>query len=141
MVESVKLLLTELATYYNPERSALEHFRFPNEFLRQTKKAYISFITKEQLSAIGILDCKTPTPTYDAIRYQCWKQDIPMDMRFARKIFASWLRKEGIQPEVVDLLQGRVSQSVLARHYLTPDSSLRTRVLDSLDRLKQAIEQ
>ena len=62
--ESVKLLTCprQLEHYYDKERQALEHFRFPEIFLRQTKKAYISFITKEQLSAIGILDCKTPLP-------------------------------------------------------------------------------
>jgi hypothetical protein len=63
-----------------------------------------------------------------------------MDMYLSRKIFASWLRKDGIQPEVVDMLQGRVSQSVLTRHYLTPDSSLRQRVLGAISKLQKEIE-
>jgi intergrase/recombinase len=58
-----------------------------------------------------------------------------MNMHLCRRMFASWLRKDGIQPEIVDLLQGRVSQSVLTRHYLTPDSTLSAKILDSLDRL------
>jgi hypothetical protein len=37
----------EFARYYNPERQALEHIIFPSVFLRQTKKAYISFVTHE----------------------------------------------------------------------------------------------
>ena len=49
-------------SYYNAERQCLEHFRHPETFLRRTKCAYVSFVTKEQLSAIGVLDCKTPTP-------------------------------------------------------------------------------
>ena len=48
-VESVKLINNpdELRTYYNPERQALEHFRLPSIFIRQTNKAYISFVTPE----------------------------------------------------------------------------------------------
>jgi hypothetical protein len=40
-IESVRLIndKEELVKYYNPERQALEHFRFPSLFLRQTKKA------------------------------------------------------------------------------------------------------
>jgi hypothetical protein len=67
VIESVRLLnnvdnitanISDKIQYYNPERQCLEHFRFPNVFLRQTKKAYISFITHEQLSGIGIFGCK-----------------------------------------------------------------------------------
>lgn len=40
IVESVKLINDReaFAKYYNPERQALEHFRFPDVFLRPTKK-------------------------------------------------------------------------------------------------------
>ena len=126
--------------YYNPERQALEHFRFPDVFIRQTKKAYISFITREQLSAIGILDCKTHVPTYNQIRLACWTRHIKMDMHLCRKIFASWLRKEGIQPEVIDLLQGRVSQSILTRHYLVPQITLKDDVLNALEKLQRQLD-
>jgi intergrase/recombinase len=127
--------------YYNPERQTLEHFRFPEIFLRRTKKAYIFFITLDNLQPIATLGCKTPTPGYNAIRHACGRAGIACDLHFCRKIFASHLRQEGIQPEVVDMLQGRVSQSVLTRHYLTPSHDLKDKVLDSLDRLKQAISQ
>jgi hypothetical protein len=59
-VESVRLLKCELSSqYYNPERQCLEHFRFPEIFLRRTKSAYISIIELNQLSGTGVLDCKT----------------------------------------------------------------------------------
>ncbi len=66
--ESIRLLLStdrknhsgaRKPQYYNESKQCLEHFRFPEIFIRHTKCAYISFITKEQLSAIGILDNKT----------------------------------------------------------------------------------
>jgi hypothetical protein len=53
-VESVRLIndKEEFAKYYNEERQALEHFRFPSVFLRQTKKAYISLVTPEMLEIV-----------------------------------------------------------------------------------------
>jgi intergrase/recombinase len=62
-----------------------------------------------------------------------------MEMYLCRKVFASWLRKEGIQPEVIDLLQGRVSQSVLTRHYLVPQSWLKDQVLQALEQLQRQL--
>jgi hypothetical protein len=52
--------------YFNPERQALEHFRFPEIFFRQTKKAYISFITHEML--VEVTDIGKQIPTYNDIR-------------------------------------------------------------------------
>jgi hypothetical protein len=53
LVESVRLINdVNLSKYYNPERQTLEHFRFPEIFLRRTKKAYISFVTPEILEMV-----------------------------------------------------------------------------------------
>jgi intergrase/recombinase len=148
VVESVRLLnnnnnisLPEnfRVNYYNPERQTLEHFRFPEIFLRQTKKAYISFITLDNLQPIVKLGCKTP-PTWNAIRLTCRRKGINMDMRFTRKIFSSWLRQSGILPEVVDMLQGRVSPSILTRHYLVPAQELKHQVLQASEKLLHLIE-
>lgn len=62
-------------------------------------------------------------------------------MHFPRKIFTSDLRQSGVQPEVVDLLQGRIAQSVLTHHYLVPKPSFKEDVLESFENLKQEIEQ
>jgi hypothetical protein len=122
--------------YYNPERQALEHFRFP-QFLRQTKKAYLSFVTPEMIDMVRYTE--RSIPTLDAITHDCRRKGIKMEMYLSRKIFASFLRKEGIEPEVIDLLQGRVSQSVLTRHYLTPSQDLKDRVLDALKQLQRQL--
>lgn len=121
----------------NPERQALEHFRFPDVFLRTTKKAFISYITLDNLQPITKMGSKTPG--YNAIRLTCKRRHIDMDMSLCRKIFASWLRKEGIQPEVIDLLQGRVSQSILIRHYLAPSQNMKDDVLQALEKLQQQL--
>jgi intergrase/recombinase len=54
-----------------------------------------------------------------------------MDMCYCRKIFASYLHQCGISSEAIDFLQGRSSTSVLTRHYLTLDASLKNRILES----------
>jgi intergrase/recombinase len=143
VVESVRLLnmLSNSIRYYNPERQALEHFRFPDIFLRQTKKAYISFVTPEMLEIVKFdTSILASIPSYNQIRLACWTRHIKMDMHLCRKIFASWLRKEGIQPEVIDLLQGRVSQSILTRHYLVPQITLKDDVLNALEKLQRQLD-
>ena len=135
VVKSVRLLNVQNLdiSYYNPERQCLEHFRFPEIFIRQTKKAYLSFVSPEMLELVSGIPHGI---SYNAIRLACWSAGIKMDMRFCRKIFASHMRHEGIQPEVVDLLQGRVAQSVLTRHYLVPKQTFKD-VLQALNELKK----
>ena len=61
-------------------------------------------------------------------------------MRYCRKLFASWLRLHGgVQPEVVDMLQGRVSPSILTRHYLVPQQGLKDQVLQALEKLENEL--
>lgn len=45
---------------------------------------------------------------------QMWKN---MNMYYCRKVFATFLRNKGIEPEIVDLLQGRISRSVFVNNY------------------------
>lgn len=146
-VESVRLLNTQKNLgysssnnnnnnyYYDTEQQTLRHYLFPHIFLRATKKAYLSYITPENLQPVVNLGDKTPT--WNAIRLTCRRRNIGMEMRLCRKIFASWLRKSGIQSEFVDLLQGRVPPAVLVRHYLVPDQYFKEDVLKALKQLEQ----
>ena len=107
--------------------------------LLQTKKCYISFITPETLELVKE-SVNLPTLTYDKIRLGCWKQGITCDLRFALKIFASHLRHSGIEPEVVNLIQGRVDSDILTRHYIVPQNSLKHQVIDALKQLQKMID-
>jgi hypothetical protein len=143
-IQAVRLLNNGKAPfqYYNPQLQVLEHFRHPQIFLRRTKSAYISLITKEQLSAIGILDCKTPTtPSYVAVQYRLARSSIGgCHLGYCRKIFGSWLRQNGgIASETVDLLQGRVPKTVFARNYFTPSVDYRQKVLEALEQLQKQL--
>ncbi len=139
-VESVKLINNpdELRTYYNPERQVLEHFRFPSVFLRHTKKAYISFVTPEILELVKPQSDLTNL-SYNTIRLACWTKGVRCDMRFCRKIQASFLHQCGISDVMIDLLQGRVGKSVQVNHYLTPGQDQKEKVLRALGKLKEQI--
>jgi intergrase/recombinase len=145
VVESVKLIndTEAFSKYYNAERQCLEHYKFPDIFLRSIKKAFLSFMPHEIISNVKINQLRDNNnkniPTYNAIRHACLSRGLKCDMRFCRKVFASHLRLCNIQPEIVDMLQGRVSTSILTRHYLVPNNSLRDNVLDAIQKLEQQI--
>jgi intergrase/recombinase len=141
-VESLRLIndKEEFKKYYNAERQALEHFRFPSVFLRQTKKVYISFVTPEMLDMVRYIEPSIAIPTYNAIRLTCRRKGVSMDMRYCRKIFASWLHKHGVSDVLTDLLQGRVGKSVLVNHYLQPGQDYKDKILDAVKGLKQETE-
>ncbi len=134
-IESVKLLNSAdySAQYYNQERQALEHFRFPELFIRATKKAFVSYITLDNLQPIRNLGGQTPT--WKAIRSACKRRGINMDMRYCRKVHGSWLHKHGVSTESIDFLHGRTSPSIFSRHYLSPDNTLREQVLEAIQKL------
>jgi hypothetical protein len=58
VVESVKLINDNqlFPTYYNPEEMTLQHYKFPQQFIRRTKKAYISFVTSGMLDVVKSID-------------------------------------------------------------------------------------
>lgn len=86
----------------------LEHFRFPEIFLRHTKKTYISFVTPEMIEEMILTKGFERVPTKNAITHPCQRRHIPMDMYLTRKIFASHLIQSGIvDVNTVDMLQGR----------------------------------
>jgi hypothetical protein len=135
-IAAIRLIKSDLASYYSLERTCLEHFRHPEIFLRRTKSAYVSILDKELLQiALKI----SKIPSYEAIRYAVVRKGLEFHMGYCRKIFASYLRQAGIESEIVDLIQGHVPRSVFVRHYLTPDSSLRNRVLSVIHSLEQQI--
>ena len=88
-IESVKLLnrlpvndgstYTSINYYYDPEQQTLRHYLFPYTFLRATKKAYLSYITPDNLQLAANLGCKTPT--WNAIRLVCKRRIIDMETR------------------------------------------------------------
>lgn len=138
-LQAIKLIKNPVAfkTYYDTDRQCLQHFKFPELFLRRTKTTYITIVDNDLLR---IAHNAMSNPRYDRIRYACAATGgLEFHMAYCRKIYASWLRQSGIESEIIDLLQGRIPKSVFARHYFTPSLDCRDRVIRALVKLKQQI--
>jgi hypothetical protein len=119
-LQAIRLINDPIAfkTYYDTDRQILQHFNFPELFLRRTKTVYITIVDNELLT---IARNAVSKPSYDRIRYACAASGgLDFHMAYCGKIYASWLRQSGIESEFVDLLQDRVPKTVFARHYFTP---------------------
>jgi intergrase/recombinase len=82
----------------------------------------------------------TNIPSYNALKKVLMRRSLDMQLKYCRKIFASYLRQSGIESEIVDLLQGRVPNTVFAKHYFTPSLDYRDKVIGALLKLKEQIE-
>ncbi|MGD9534526.1 MAG: integrase [Candidatus Nitrosocosmicus sp.] len=120
-IDSFNLLLSDKREeYLSKDEKLLEHFKFPDIFLRRTKKAFISISSAELVS---LVENQKPL-TYDTIKKAITrKEQTGFRMSFCRKIFATFLRNEGVELELIDLLQGRIPDSVFVRHYYRPAMS------------------
>ena len=115
--QSISLLNEGRDSYLSRQSMTLEHFRFPEIFISRTKKAYISIVTDQILEIAK----RSTSCSYNALRLVVQKKGLDMRMSFCRKIFATYLRNNGIEQEIIDLLQGRIPKSVFVRHYYRPN--------------------
>jgi intergrase/recombinase len=106
----------KLGEYYNSELNVLEHYKH-KVFLRGTKNAYISFVSKDLIEQI----CLSTKISYYAFHSRLDRKHIPLRFKELRSYHNNYLRKQGIISELVDVLAGRVPKSVFARHYLGED--------------------
>ncbi|HEX6293560.1 MAG TPA: integrase [Nitrososphaeraceae archaeon] len=67
------------------------------------------------------------------------RKGIEMHMNYCHKIFATYLRNNGIEQEIIDLLQGRIPKSVFVRHYYRPDLQRFEKIRELLDKLYEQI--
>lgn len=117
--QSVSLLKRDRTNYLKEKNgfAILEHYKYPQLFLRRTKKCYISVVNEKVLEIIA----RCGDHNYNAIYMQLKRRKIPVRFKFCRKIFGTYLRQRGFVAEIVDLLEGRIGKSVFARHYFRPD--------------------
>jgi intergrase/recombinase len=106
----------KLGEYYNSNLSVLEHYKY-KVFLRGTKNAYISFVPKELIDKIS----QSSKISYYAFHSRLNRKHIPLRFKELRSYHNSYLRKQGLISELVDVLAGKVPKSVFARHYLGED--------------------
>jgi hypothetical protein len=134
-LEAVRLINSEhVRQYHNPQQKILQHYRFPGLFIRRTKAVYISVVNDEIIArAMAIGKIPTLNGLKMAIRHSC----LSMQVKYCRKIFASWLHKCGISDSLIDMLQGRIGKNIFLKHYLTPSANYKSQVLQALMQLQQ----
>jgi intergrase/recombinase len=128
----MELIRTNENTYVDKERMLLTLYKYPKLYLRVSKNAYVSVINKDILQ---IAKKAEPVTFYPYIRNSFWNYSVSMNMYYCRKVFATFLRNEGIESELIDLLQGRIPTSVFVRHYYRPDSSKFDEIREKLAKL------
>ena len=133
--KSLSLVKKNQNNYLNRETMVLEHFKYPNIFLRRTKQAFISIANDTILN----LEKESNDYSYNALRCHLNRKNIQMNMNYCRKIFATFMRNNGIEQEIIDLLQGRIPKAVFVRHYYRPDLERFDKVRGLLDKLHNQI--
>jgi intergrase/recombinase len=106
----------KLDRYYDRELMMLQHFRFPELFLRKSKNAYISFVTPK---LIELVQQTKPKIAYSAVDTMIGRAGFKVQTKQLRKLYATKLRNY-LPQEMVDLLQGRISQTVFMKFYYKP---------------------
>jgi hypothetical protein len=75
------MIRKEENNYLRKDLMILEHYKFPDIFIRRTKKAYISVVTDQVLElAKQAIDCG-----YNALRLAVKRKKLDMNMAYCRK--------------------------------------------------------
>ncbi len=140
-IESFNLIVRlshegKLEEYYNREQNTLEHFVYPQTFLRRTKNVYVSIVSRDMVERIS----KHTPVTYDSIKMKLQRKHMNLRLDELRDYFGTFMVQHGLIREEVDLLQGRIGESIFTRHYFSPSfKELQTRTLTAIEQLgKQA---
>jgi intergrase/recombinase len=128
--KSVQLIHTDLSNYLNSDLFILEHFKWKDVFIRRTKKSFISVMTDRLLQIAKTADAQSYTSIYAYLH----KRGLPMRMGYCRKIFGTYLRYCGIESEMINLLEGRISPDIFVRHYWSPN------MRQDIERVRKAID-
>jgi len=116
-LEAMKIYSSEKHRYLNGELMVLEHFKYPKTFIRRSKRAYITVLDGYM---VKLLESSSPV-NYNALRMMFRRRlNGKCRLNIFRKIWATYMRRRGIEPETIDLLQGRTPRSIFIKHYYRP---------------------
>jgi len=110
----------------------LEHYRFPDIFIRRTKKVFLSIVPEYIVERIA----RSETLTTTKIRKRLFRKGLNERFSDIREYWASVMTRYLSQPEI-DFLQGRISASVFMANYFNPMfiDDLKERTLKGIDNL------
>ena len=121
----------KLSSYYDSQKAVLTHYKFKDIFIRNSKKAFISFVSKRLVEAIGRRQPLNYSSVQTIVRRKIRKQ------RFSdiREAHGTFLTKHLRQPEI-DFIHGRVSANVFMQSYFNP-----ALISDLKDRLSKGVSE
>ncbi len=105
----------KLDSYYEKEKTILQHYLFKDYFIRRTKKAFVSFVPSEIIDEI----CRNKKLTKPKIYCKLRRQGFNSRFSDIREYYATFMTKF-LKIAEIDYLQGRVSASVFMRNYFNP---------------------
>lgn len=112
--QSIKLIKHNAKDYYNSPYHILEHFRFKDIFIWRSKKSFISLVDGE------ILDiARQPCDSRMAISSRLKRRNPYPDV-LLQKCLWGLAKKNRIETELIDMLQGRIPTTVFGKHYYRP---------------------
>ena len=104
-----------LQEYYRSENSVLEHFRFKDLFLRNSKKTFISFVFDSLVKeAAGSREI-----SFSVLPSRLKRRGLKSRFSDIREYHASYLTKY-LRPPEIDFLHGRISTGIFMRNYFNP---------------------
>jgi intergrase/recombinase len=106
----------KLNEYYNEASGVLEHYKFKDTFIRRSKKAFVSFASKDLIHRIAENE---PLTSKSAVQARVKKKGLPLRFGDIREAHASFITKYLKQPEI-DFLHGRVSTNIFMSNYFNP---------------------
>jgi hypothetical protein len=108
--KAIHMIKNKEKEYVDKENMLLLHYKYPSIFFRVTKKCYISIINENLLNLVK--EIPEREAYYNELRRVFEKLNKGMKMYYCRKVFATFLRNKGVEPEIIDLLQGRISKAL-----------------------------
>jgi intergrase/recombinase len=123
----------KLSEYYNADWRCLMHFKYKEKFIRGTKNAYLTFITKDFLEHIA----NSQPVSYHVIKTRLWRKKQPLRLDEFRDFFGTQLINNGILEAEQNLVCGRIPISIFIRHYWSPKlGELGDRVLNAISKME-----
>ncbi len=118
-IESIRIIKDKdkRIRYYDKDKSIIKHYEFSDIFIRRTKKVFISVVNEVILN----IAFSAYSDSYSSLQSSFRRMNMRLNLNYCRKVFATYLRNKGIEPEIIDLLQGRISSSVFVNHYYRAD--------------------
>jgi len=140
-IESYNLIIRlakegKLKEYYDSEREILEHYKFKDLFIRRTKKAFMSFVSKNLVEKISDHEQLNIYGVQTKVKRHTGR------LRFGdiREIHGT-LSTRHLSESEINFLHGRISSSVFMRNYFNPAliADLKTRAFQGIQEIQAKI--